>query len=286
MRLDHIVAAADESDAGRAVVRTASDLARRVSGKLTIMRTLSGSPVLDLAEACRIPGRAGPAWRRSAEDQLRDWAAGELPPPDERPPLEVAVTYGLPGVEISRFAETREADLVVLGRKRRTERTRLLLGDTADAVARRSRLPCLFVQSGGRPIRRVMAALDATDRGAHVLAAAVDFAVAIGAELRLVTVERLHAGEPSDLAAGLPTEGSMRLQSRVREALGERYGGVVLDIRRGAVVEQVLAAVEETGSDVLVLGYHRGGPPGILDAGSTARCLAHTASSAVLTVPL
>ena len=131
-----------------------------------------------------------------------------------------------------------------------------------------------------------MAALDATDRGARVLAAAVDFAGAIGAELRLVTVERLHAGEPSDLAAGLPTEGSMRLQSRVREALGRRHGGIVLDIRRGAVVEQVLAAVEETGSDVLVLGYHRGGPPGILDAGSTARRLAHTASSAVLTVPL
>jgi nucleotide-binding universal stress UspA family protein len=233
--------------------------------------------------ATRAPGAS--EWRSPEAHQLRDWVAGDLPPLEQRPPLEFAVTHGLPGVEIPRFAETHDADLVVLGRKRRTERTRLLLGDTADAVARRSRLPCLFVQSGARPIRRVMAALDGTDRGVRVLHAARGFAAAVGAELRLVTVERVHAGEPTELAAGLPTEGSARLQRRIQETLGE-HGGVVLDIRRGPVVEQVLAAVEESTSDVLVVGYHRGGSPGILDVGSTARRLAHTASSAVLTIPL
>jgi nucleotide-binding universal stress UspA family protein len=35
-----------------------------------------------------------------------------------------------------------------------------------------------------------------------------------------------------------------------------------------------------------VIGCHRGGPPGILEAGSTARRLAHTAPCAVLTIPL
>jgi nucleotide-binding universal stress UspA family protein len=57
-------------------------------------------------------------------------------------------------------------------------------------------------------------------------------------------------------------------------------------VRRGDPAEQILAAVEERIPDVLVIGCHRGGPPGILEAGSTARRLAHTAPCAVLTIPL
>jgi nucleotide-binding universal stress UspA family protein len=48
----------------------------------------------------------------------------------------------------------------------------------------------------------------------------------------------------------------------------------------------VLAEVRESGADLLVIGYHRGGPPGVLEAGSTARRLAHEAPCAVLTIPL
>jgi nucleotide-binding universal stress UspA family protein len=57
-------------------------------------------------------------------------------------------------------------------------------------------------------------------------------------------------------------------------------------VRRGNVVEQILATVDQRRPDVLVIGCHRGGPPGIIDAGSTARRLAHTAPCAILTVPL
>jgi nucleotide-binding universal stress UspA family protein len=35
-----------------------------------------------------------------------------------------------------------------------------------------------------------------------------------------------------------------------------------------------------------VIGYHRGGLPGIIEAGSTARHVVHTAPCAVLTIPL
>ncbi len=57
-------------------------------------------------------------------------------------------------------------------------------------------------------------------------------------------------------------------------------------MRGGDVVEQILAVVDERRPDVLVIGCHRGGPPGIIDAGSTARRLAHTAPCTILTVPL
>jgi nucleotide-binding universal stress UspA family protein len=54
----------------------------------------------------------------------------------------------------------------------------------------------------------------------------------------------------------------------------------------GPIVEQVLASVEASHPDLLAVGFHRGGPPGVIEAGSAARHLAHGAPCAVLTVPL
>jgi hypothetical protein len=48
-------------------------------------------------------------------------------------------------------------------------------------------------------------------------------------------------------------------------------------------VEQILAAVDELAPDVSVLGCHRGGPAGVIEAGSTARQVIHAAPCVVLT---
>ena len=67
----------------------------------------------------------------------------------------------------------------------------------------------------------------------------------------------------------------------MRELVGRE-----VELRRGEPAEQILATVEEQRPDVLVIGSHRGGPAGVIEAGSTARRVAHTAPCAVLTVPL
>jgi nucleotide-binding universal stress UspA family protein len=73
----------------------------------------------------------------------------------------------------------------------------------------------------------------------------------------------------------------------VREILArEGFPDAPLAIRRGDILERVVAEAQETTSDVLAIGYHRGGAPGVLEAGSTARRLAHAAPCAVLTIPL
>jgi nucleotide-binding universal stress UspA family protein len=114
-----------------------------------------------------------------------------------------------------------------------------------------------------------------------VLKAADGFARQIGAELGVLTVEPVHAGEPAHLAMATPATRSTRIQSRVHNTLAPN-----LEVRRGDAAEQILAAVHDRASDVLVLGYHRGGPAGVIEAGSTARQVLHTAPCAVLTVPL
>lgn len=287
MLLRHILAATDESDAGRQAVRTATALASQASARVTILRVIT-------VEAARrlVSVGDGTAPTTVVDDEpalthLRRWLEADVLSPDEAESAELGIAYGIPGIEICRFAERTQADLLVLGRKRHSQMMRLLLGDTADAVARRSRFPCLFVPPGSGLPRKVLVALDGSDRGMNVLNQACDFARYAGAVVEAVTVERRPGDEPLQIASTLPVARSSSLQVRVREVLArEGFPDAPLAIRRGDILERVVAEAQETRADALAIGYHRGGPPGVLEAGSTARHLAHAAPCAVLTIPL
>jgi nucleotide-binding universal stress UspA family protein len=209
---------------------------------------------------------------------LRRWVEDQL-----TPVVRVRVT------EICRLAERRQADLLVLGRKQRSQLGRLLLGDTADAVARRSTIPCLFVPPNSGPFRQVLVALDGSERGMLVLRGALGFALGAGASLRMMTVEADPPDERPELASALSVARSARLESELQALLTRKpVPGAVpaVEVRRGAMVEQILATVHAIGADVLVIGFHRGGLPGIIEVGSTSRRLLHMAPCAVLTIPL
>ncbi len=237
MKLDHIVVATDASETSRHAYLTALNLAKRASAKVTVTRA--------------IPGRRVPvgAYHDCYEDQrtgLVRWA--DVEPNAESPPVELHVEFGHPSIEIPRYAEAVEADLIVLGRKRRTQAARFREGDTADAVICRSRVPCLLVPPGSPPIERVLVATDATSGGGRILGEARDLARLIGAELRAVIV-------------GSAT-------------------------RESPLFEQVLTEVRDSRADMLVIGTHGGGQAGVPALGGVARHLAHAAPCAVLTIPL
>jgi nucleotide-binding universal stress UspA family protein len=263
--LSHVVAATDESEAGRQAVRTALELAVDAKARVTVLRVVPLSATETEAERM----------------QLRRWVESDMPALMPPPPIAFAVARGLPGIEIGRFAERSDADLLVLGRTPRSHTARLLLGDTADAVSRRSRLPCLFVPPARTHTRRLLVAVDGSDRGMTVLRAAGGLAQRVGAELQVLTVEVAHPDEPSAVGMSPPLARSLRAQSAVRDTFGQP-----LEVRRGDPAEQILAAVNEHRPDVLVLGCHPGGPAGVIEAGSTTRRLIHSAPCAVLTVPL
>ena len=287
MLLRHILAATDESDAGRHAVRTAMDLASRASARVTILRVIAIEASRQLVSVGQ--GMAPTDWD---EDQagltyLRRWLEAEVLSLDEVEAAELTLACGIPGIEICRIAERAQADLLVLGRKRHSQMMRLLLGDTADAVARRSRFPCLFVPPGSGQLRKVLVASDGSDRGVNVLNQACDFARYAGATVEAVTVEQRSGDEPPQMGTSLPLARSSALQARVHEVLArEGFPDAPLAIRRGDIVDRVVAEARESSADILAIGYHRGGPPGVFEAGSTARRLAHAAQCAVLTIPL
>jgi nucleotide-binding universal stress UspA family protein len=288
MELRHILAATDESDAGRQAVRIAIDLMTRTSARVTAMRVVSTDAMAVMAAASDgASSDFGMDFDSVELGRLRRWLDADVVPPAYAGLIETDVAFGLPGIEICRYAERNTADLVVLGRKLRSQMSRLLLGDTADAVARRSRLPCLFVPSGGGELRNVLVAPDGTDRGLSVLREACGFVRGIRGSLRVVTVERGPSDEPAQLYGTLPLARSIWLQGRVNQLLAnEQLPISSIAVRRGEIVPEILSAVSEFDVDLLVIGYHRGGPPGVLEAGSTARHLAHKAPCAVLTIPL
>jgi nucleotide-binding universal stress UspA family protein len=289
MNLHHILAAADESEAGHQAVRSAIDLAARAHASVTVMRAVPIGAMAVAAGATDASDFAGLEMERPSVQDLHQWIRTELRAQREPPPLEVGIAAGVPAIEICRFAERRQADLMVLGRKQRSQLGRLLLGDTADAVARRSQIPCLFVPPGSHRFRQVLVALDGSERGMLVLRGALGFALGAGASLRMMTVEAGPPDERPDLASTLPVARSVRLESELQALLARKpVPGAVpaVEVRRGPIVEEILATVQAIGADVLVIGFHRGGLPGIIEAGSTARRLLHTAPCAVLTIPL
>lgn len=282
MQLRHILAAADDSDEGRAAIVGALALARARVARVTVLRVTA--PPEDPLETQR------------QVDQLRATIRKLQPLHAVAGRIDATVVTGLPGIEIGRFAERMRADLVVVGRKQRTEAERQLRGDTADAVARRSPVPCLLVPTVEQRFDRILGALDGTERGMYVLRTAIDFARATGAQLSLVSVE---PGGSADAAAdGVPTARIARLQEVVRDlrsgsdlGAGQWAGDSGLStppvtVCRGPVVAEVLHQAEIERADVLVIGYRRGGPAGPVDSSDICRRLAREAPCAVLTVPL
>jgi len=268
----HILVATDYTEAARYGIKAAVDLAGVVDGRISVI-------AVDPNTEAAGDGVGGAAGAPTAEelDRLRRWAAPEVGAHSS----SFVIKSGLPGIEVSRFAEESEADLVVLVRKRRSKMSRVISGDTVDSVIRRSVVPCLLVPPEKVQLTGVVAALDGTDRGMAVFRQALELATATGQPLTALTVEPQRANEPAALAAQVPTGKSLLLQEMVQ---GIAKAPVI--IRRGDIVEQVLAEMQHRAGSVLAVGYHRGGPPGLIASGSSGRRLLQQSPGPVLTVPL
>jgi nucleotide-binding universal stress UspA family protein len=191
---------------------------------------------------------------------------------------------GLPGVEIVRHAELWGADVVVLGRHERTAKGPFTLGETSDTVIRRRSGPSLFVPPETCAFERVLIALDGSLRGLGVLGPAAAFAEIGRSRAYAICVLSRAEFEPTPDA----TSADPRVE-RIRplvDRLQLTAGPCELVIRAGNAVQEVIAAIETTAADLLVIGVRRGGAAGDLGSGHIGRDLLQTAPCAVLTVPI
>lgn len=196
---------------------------------------------------------------------------------------------GIPGIEIVRRAEEIGAELLVLGRFLRGSASRPRLGLTADAVVRRSQIPCLFIPENQDHFAQVFAAVDGTERGLRVLDEARQaLSWAEAARLCAVTVEPRSGPEP-EVSAAVVAPPSAR-EERVRGWMHHRGNGEVarmdLVVLSGDPVPVILRQIDHPEDALLVVGNHRGGPAGVVTSTGVGRALLYTVPCAVLTVPL
>lgn len=258
MRIRHLLVATDASADGNHAVQVARSVGERIGARVT--------PVL-----VHFP--------LSAAVESTPFA-----PIVESLPAGTAVTEGIPAIEIVRLAETHAADLIVLSRSPRDHASAVTLGDTVDAVIRRTEIPCLVVPSGQDRFARLVAALDGSERGMAVLQKAWEFRRLSENGLSAIFVEPLPQGGNEGLAT-VPSARGAHL-ARAMGGLLPGRAAVPLILRQGDVVPQVADGLSPAGGDVLVVGVRRGGPAGLAASTGIGRQLLAAAPCAVLTVPL
>ena len=276
MQFRNLVVAVDNSDASRNAARFAAYLAGFLGGELTVLSVFPVSPA------------AGePA---GSSEGVHAMLGKSLFAAHPSLAIEVAAVRGVPQVEIPRFAERMKSSLIVLARKPRSRTARLIMGDTTDAVVRRSRVPCLVVPAGLGSMRRILAALDGTDRGMAVLQYAAALAARTNLDISAVMVEPRMGDGPQLISSRAERLGE-KVDECLQRAMTSPRGGAALatsalTVRQGNLVDEIVAEAQAQNADILVTGFHPGGPLLEVDERSVSRSLMHRASCAVLTIPL
>jgi nucleotide-binding universal stress UspA family protein len=134
-----VVVPVDFSPESLAAVATALELVKNAS-RLHVIHVL---PILD-------PNEPGAVWSQLDNDSRR---AGAIQGVKEKLPeakyadIDVAVAFGDPGEEITNFAESLAADLIVMPSHGRTGIKRLLIGSVAERVVRLAHCPVLVLKN-------------------------------------------------------------------------------------------------------------------------------------------
>lgn len=279
MSVGRILLAVDFSDAGSSAQREAALLAR----------TFGAEVVLAHAAETRPDDPEAPAVRRQAV-RLLERIARELEGDGVRVVHPAKVALGQPpAVALVAWLGERPHDLAVLGAGAKTTADRVLLGSTAERVVREAPCPVWLTRPARdhAEVRRILCAVDGAHPAAEPLAAAAALARTFVAELCLLNV--------------LPSvdEGPFGSRRTVQEASARSAAGFEGAVRRidlhgieHAIVErrgkpavEIVAAAEELGTDLLVLGS--GGRSGLarLVRGNTAEKVLRQVPCSMLTVP-
>ena len=152
--LGKVLIATDFSDDSEAVFQYALYLAKLQHGKLLILHVITR----DVAPVYLIPAMAAgplpememkaPPFFGEYETEIKQ-KMFELVQRSRKEGLivEDILSRGKPAQEILRIALERQADLIILGNREKSELARLLRGNISEKVARKARCPVLVIRS-------------------------------------------------------------------------------------------------------------------------------------------
>ena len=254
--LERVLVGLDGSDASRAALRWAANLARRRGLALAVALVVDADPTA------------------SAHDELASWCRHVL---DGEVPAELHVRSGAAEDALPALAQELDAGLLVVGERGSGGLVTVHLGSVAHALARRTPLPLGLVPPDAQPeAEHFVVGVDGSPASEHALA----LVAALAGRLD-VGVTAVHVTEPLDATAG-PTDWREQAHARVAEWIEPvRLADVdvTIEIAPDYDPATAIARVAET---------HAGAVAVVGDTGRLARLplrLAHHTSAPVLLVP-
>jgi nucleotide-binding universal stress UspA family protein len=166
---------------------------------------------------------------------------------------------GMPAEEILRASRERSTDLIAMSTHGRGGVVRMIAGSVAEEVLRKTDLPVLLTRPG-LPLRewkRIVVALDGSERSEAILPEAVKLARKLGASIELVRVATpVVAAGAGEAPIVLPPEDPMPYLKGVAARLereGVKAGAVALE---GRASEALLAHLNESAAPLLCMATH------------------------------
>lgn len=208
--------------------------------------------------------------------------------PEGAAPPEVRLEAGSAHTTVLEIAREIGAGLIVVGR--RAHRGVALLGGVAERIARHAGCPVLI--AGASEGGAVVVATDFSDPGMPAIRIAQAEAARRELPLVIVHVVDLQASHLSFAELGAPSlitgvietclaDARERLAAIARDVPGAR-----VDLREGPATDEILAAAEEAGAALLVMGTHGRTGLGRLALGSVAESVIRQAKTSTLVVRL
>jgi len=147
-----ILVPVDFSEASRAALAYAAELAARFGAKLELLHVWDVPPYIPPEAMVGIPGSDARSLGQLARDHAREEMARLIADSGGTLPIaETLLESGDPARVIVDLAERRGSDLIVIGTHGRTGFSHLLLGSVAEKVVRRATRPVLTVRGAQPP---------------------------------------------------------------------------------------------------------------------------------------
>ncbi|MBI3854411.1 MAG: universal stress protein [Planctomycetes bacterium] len=166
---------------------------------------------------------------------------------------------GLPAEVILRTAREKEADLIAISTHGRGGVVRLIAGSVAEEVLRKTELPLLVTRpkTTVHEWKRIVVALDGSERSESILPEAVRLAEKLGATLDLLRVAiPVVAAGPGEAPILVPPEDPMPYLKSVAQRLKEQGVEARPVALEGRAAESILRHLRAAGASLLCMTTH------------------------------
>jgi nucleotide-binding universal stress UspA family protein len=207
----------------------------------------------------------------------REWLAGAPEP-------QIKIREGYPAEEILDEAASEAYDLLVVGTRGRRGITRLLLGSTAERIARQATVPVLLAQGSRDSVERILVCTAGGEPGLAAVELGGRVAGLAGAQVTvlhvmsqvLATPVSPHAGvlqvmpqtpappeEPTGQMADLDASAEQLMSGDTPEGEHLRQALTTLTdlgipavarVRHGLIIDEILAEIHEGDHDIVIVG--------------------------------